>query len=176
MGETDLTLLAQECQTFIEQRQSLMLGSLVADSLNGGAATDVCPDISYAPFIWRDGVFYVFISELAAHTRNLMACERTSVMFIEDEVGNRNPFARRRASFVCRAQQVPRDALAFEPALAGLEEVFGATVGVLKGLSDFRLFALQPVSGRYVVGFGKAYDINIPDFSLRHVGPDDLKK
>ena len=176
MSEQDLAKLAEECQTFINQRQSLMLGSLVAGSLNGATAADAWPDVSYAPFIWREGVFYVFISELAAHTRNLMASENTSVMFIEDEAGNRNPFARRRASFVCRALEVPRDALAFEPVLADLEDVFGATVGVLKGLSDFRLFALQPVSGRYVVGFGKAYDIDTTDFSLRHVGPDDLKK
>lgn len=176
MSETDLTLLAQECQIFMKQRQSLMLSSLKASSLAGDAPEDVWPDISYAPFIWRDGVFYIFISELAAHTRNLMRSESTSVMFIEDEEGNRNPFARRRATFVCRAGQVEREAEAFEPALAELEKAFGPTVGVLKGLSDFRLFALQPVSGRYVVGFGKAYDIDPTNFSLHHVGPDDLQK
>ncbi len=176
MSETDLTLLAQECQTFIKQRQSLMLGTLMADSRKGEGLADAFPDISYAPFVWRDGCFYIFISELAGHTRNLMACESTSVMFIEDEAGNRNPFARRRTTFVCQAQQVSRDAPGFESVLADLERAFGPTVGVLKGLSDFRLFALQPVSGRYVVGFGKAYDIDPADFSLRHVGPDDLKQ
>ena len=176
MSETDLTLLAQECRVFMKQRQSLMLGTLNASSLMGNSPADAWPDISYAPFIWRDGVFYIFISELAAHTRNLMANESTSVMFIEDEAGNRNPFARRRVSFICRAGQVERDAVEFSPVLAELEQAFGPTVGVLKGLSDFRLFALQPVSGRYVVGFGKAYDIDLADFSLRHVGPDGLKK
>jgi putative heme iron utilization protein len=35
----------------------------------------------------------------------------------------------------------------------------GALIETLTTLSDFRLFLLTPNSGRYIVGFGQAYEL-----------------
>jgi putative heme iron utilization protein len=35
----------------------------------------------------------------------------------------------------------------------------GALIDTLTTLSDFRLFLLAPSSGRYIVGFGQAYEL-----------------
>lgn len=170
MNDVDLHSLAEECRAFISSRQSLMLASLVND-----ADPVSWPDASYAPFVWHEGKFYIFVSELAAHTQNLLSCPRASVLFIEDEAGNRNPFARQRSVFKCQVKLQDRTGENYETVLDALQARFGGTVEVLRGLSDFRLFALEPEQGRYIVGFGKAYDIQPETFELQHVGPDQLK-
>jgi len=40
---------------------------------------------------------------------------------------------------------------------------------VLRTLSDFHLFALHPENGRFVVGFGQAFTINVIDGTLCHL-------
>ena len=43
--------------------------------------------------------------------------------------------------------------------IKALRDRQGALVETLTSLADFRLFLLVPQSGRYVVGFGKAYEL-----------------
>ena len=50
-----------------------------------------------------------------------------------------------------------------------MQDKFGEVVGVLRSLSDFHLLALRPESGRYVIGFGRAFTINLSDGTLRHI-------
>jgi putative heme iron utilization protein len=40
-----------------------------------------------------------------------------------------------------------------------LRDRHGGLIDTLISLSDFRLFQLQPQSGRYIVGFGQAYEL-----------------
>jgi putative heme iron utilization protein len=47
-----------------------------------------------------------------------------------------------------------------------LQNQFGEIVGVLRSLSDFHLFVLAPISGRYIAGFGQTYTIDAKDGSL----------
>jgi len=37
---------------------------------------------------------------------------------------------------------------------------FGSIITVLRDLEDFRVFKLTPTSGRFVMGFGKAFDFD----------------
>ncbi|MCK5881234.1 MAG: pyridoxamine 5'-phosphate oxidase family protein, partial [Sinobacterium sp.] len=70
--------LSDEILTFINSRKSLMLSSLNEDS---------SPYASYAPFAITpesDG-FYVLISTIAVHAKNLLANAPASVLIIEDE-------------------------------------------------------------------------------------------
>lgn len=41
-------------------------------------------------------------------------------------------------------------------------------IDLLRGL-DFSLFELTPLEGRYVVGFGKAFDVNLLENTISHV-------
>lgn len=131
------------------------------------------PEISYAPY-GRDeeGVFYIYISELARHTRNLLNKPQASVLFIRPESESPNLFARERAVFQCRTKEIGRDDKLYDIRLDYLQEKFSEVVGLLRTLPDFHLFSLRPESGQYVVGFGQAFTIDVSEGSLSHLLPD----
>lgn len=134
------------------------------------------PEISYAPY-FRDteGVFYIFISELAAHTRNLQAHPKASIMFIADEQDSQNLFARERLIYSCDVGWVAPEQAAYEILLDQLQVSLGNTVGMLRSLADFRLCRLVPTAGRYVVGFGKAYELSVTG-ELTHITEERIKE
>jgi putative heme iron utilization protein len=117
-----------------------------------------------------DGAFHVYVSQLAAHTRNLLASGRASVLVIEDESAATQPLARRRLTFQCTAVPVPRDTATHAATLAALRAKLGPAFDLITGLGDFRLICLRPVSGRLVAGFGQAFDVDPRDWSPR-AGP-----
>jgi putative heme iron utilization protein len=159
MNETaDLTKRANALQELLASQQTLLLSTA---SITG------IPDLSYAPFV-RDGsgCFYIFISEMAAHTDNLLTNPQASVMFVRPESESNNLFARERAIFDCTVKQIERSDACYSTQLMALQDQFGEIVGVLRSLSDFHLFALAPISGRYIAGFGQAYTINVRDGTL----------
>jgi putative heme iron utilization protein len=158
MNDTDLAVRAKALQELLASQQTLLLST---------ASVTGIPDISYAPFV-RDGsgCFYVFISELAAHTDNLLINPQVSVMFVRPESESNNLFARERAIFDCTVNEINWDDESYSSHLKALQNQFGEIVGVLRSLSDFHLFALSPESGRYIAGFGQAYTINVRDGTL----------
>jgi len=147
-GDTEVTAAYQK---LIATQQTLLLAT-VSDSAQ--------PDISYAPYV-RDeqGHFYIFISELASHTRNLLANRHASIMFIQAESESTELFARERVTLKCDATEIFPDNPIYEQQLGLFKSQFGEIVSLLKSLSDFHLFALKPESGQYVAGFGKAVKI-----------------
>lgn len=118
------------------------------------------PDASYAPAVCDDdGHFYVYVSELASHTRNLRESARASVMVIEDEGTAEQIFARKRLTFSCTSELIERRCDDWEDLIARFEEKFGKMMSFLKTMADFSLYRLTPVRGRLVIGFGKAYEV-----------------
>lgn len=133
-------------------------------------ATDGEPDASYAAYVVWGGDFLVLVSELSPHTRNLLDTGRASLLFIEDEGRAAHLFARRRLTFHCDAQEVPRDTPLAAEMLARFESEFGTLIKTLKGLDDFHLIRLRPLRARYVAGFAKAYAIDDIDLArVRHI-------
>ena len=131
------------------------------------------PHISYAPYIGDgDGNFIIFISELARHTANLLGNPQAGLMFIEDEAGSRNPFARRRLSYDCRVSEIQGDSPDAAALLDALQQRFGNIVGSLRQLPDFHLIRLSPLQGSYVKGFGAAYrwQGSLPPSDIASVG------
>ncbi|MCV6591266.1 MAG: pyridoxamine 5'-phosphate oxidase family protein [Marinobacterium sp.] len=153
--------LQQNMQQLQEESKTLLLSTL---------SSELMPEISYTPCARReDGAFFVFISELAAHTSNMRVHPQVSVMFIRDERESRNLYARERLIWRCQAESVSRESGEYEAGLALLEKVQGNIVSMLRTLSDFHLFVLRPVAGSYVVGFGRAYKVNPQTGQLIHV-------
>lgn len=137
----------------------------------GTVSEDGEPDASVAPaVIEKDHAIYVYVSELAMHTRNMVSSRRASVFLVEDESESKNLLARRRLTFSCQVEEVPRTDACFDAKLDELKEKFGPVMNHLKSMLDFRLFRLQPVRGRLVIGFGQAYTIDPKDWTeLSHV-------
>jgi heme iron utilization protein len=118
------------------------------------------PCCSYAPYVFVNGNFYLFLSGLAAHCRNLLARPVCDIMLIEDESQAKNQFARRRAMIRCSVETVYRQAGEFSTVADQFREKFGPTIDMLVGLPDFNLFRLLPQSGTMVLGFGNAMPIH----------------
>ncbi|MDH2434934.1 pyridoxamine 5'-phosphate oxidase family protein [Pokkaliibacter sp. MBI-7] len=118
------------------------------------------PEVSYTPYVEDDeGFLYIYISELAAHTRNLLNASPLSVMFIEDESQAKVIHARERLSFRVSVTEVQRDAVLWSDIQQRLSARFGEVALMLKDLQDFHMFQLAPIEGVYVRGFAKAYRI-----------------
>lgn len=139
-------------------------------------ASDGRADISYAPFV-RDGQgrFCIFVSALAAHTGNLLREPVASVMLIQPESEASNLFARERLTLRCRAEEIHRGAADYDVVLQLMEMRFGTLISQLRSLADFHLLALVPLSGTYVVGFGRAYKLDMVSGELHHIDADRLR-
>ena len=129
------------------------------------------PEASYAPFVRiADNNFYVCVSDLATHTGHLAATGRASVLLVEDESAASQLFARRRLVIECGAEQVERDTARWRTAMDLFEHKFGEVMGLIRPLADFRLFALVPLRGTFIKGFGQAFRITGPALdALRQV-------
>lgn len=132
------------------------------------------PEASYAPYFPGERfTCYVYLSELAKHTQNLLATGRAGILFIEDEKLEQNkpgsnPFARKRLSFDCLTESIPRDSQAWVEIMDGFSVTFGDFVEVIKPLTDFHLFRLKAQQGSYVKGFAQAFSIGGEGLSEIH--------
>lgn len=117
------------------------------------------PHCGYTPYVYRAPDFFVFVSQLSAHTRDMAATRSAAVMVIEDEQSSSQIFARTRASFQCNAIPCPADDQQTEALLDAYQERHGKMAGLLRQLPDFQLIRLSPVTGQFVMGFGQAYRI-----------------
>lgn len=133
------------------------------------------PEVSYAPYVcdeWNN--FYIFISCLARHTHNLETNRKASLLFIEAEGLARQIFARRRLTYRCEVQPIACDTREWSAQLARMQSRFGAVIVTLTQLSDFRLFRLMPYEGRYVRGFGQAFQWQRDKYDKwMRIRPDD---
>ena len=149
--------------------RSLMLGTVGGKGL---------PRVSYAPYV-RDelGNFFVYVSHLSAHTSELIENKIASVLLIEDESKVEQIFDRVRISYLCDVVEIDREVALYESILVRFKDQFGNVINVLESLPDFVLLQLSPKSGRFVTGFGQAYDLTGDDLArLTHVGPDQIKR
>lgn len=136
---------------FISQFSSTVIGTL--DDAN-------LPFSSYAPFIYDNHCFYIYISNIAKHAQNLQARADASLFFIEDESATENMFARKRVSLQCKSQKIERASERFEEVFSLYNQKFDAsTVEMLKKMEDFNLFELKVHYGEATFGFGEAYNI-----------------
>lgn len=150
---------------FIDSRKTLILSMLDNDGT---------PFTSCAPFVKNEGKLYVYISEVAEHYHLLEKSDVIDVFLIADEADTSNSFATERARWKCKAKNIGND---------NNERIFGlfnkkhgkAMVDMLRGL-DFSLFELLPDQGRYVVGFGLAFNVDITGKTFEHVVIDKDNK
>lgn len=127
------------------------------------------PLASNAPFIMdSDRTLYVMLSDLAAHARHLQSNRKANVLFIEAERDD-NLFARQRLNYDCEVRVLDRKDPAWEALADRFADRFGNIIGVLRGLADFRIFALRPRGGLFVIGFGQAYRVGADLETLVHV-------
>lgn len=143
--------VAPKVKELIERSKSVVLATVDGEGN---------PNSSYAPFVQDGHTFYILVSFMARHTKNLAEGRKTSVMFIEDESATKQIYARERLTIEVVPSQIERDSEKWIQVIANLKEAHGKVVDVISDMGDFILIALQPVKGAYVNGFGSAYFVS----------------
>jgi heme iron utilization protein len=156
---TDLQRVREACQAFPARFKTLHLGTVGPDGM---------PEASYAPYVSDSGRYYVYLSDLARHSANLLATGRASVLFIEGEDQAKHLFARERLTLACLATECERGTPHFGAVMGHFEARFGKFMQAIRPLRDFRLFELLPLSGSYVAGFARAYTMPMDDINQLH--------
>lgn len=146
--------LGPEIKEFRQERRTLQLATVDAEGR---------PNVSYAPYVQNQEGYFVLISKIARHSRNLLENPNVSLMMIEDEESSKQLFARKRLTFDAVANVVERDTEMWHQVVGQMKERFGEIIDGLSQLEDFVLFNLKPESGLFVKGFGQAYQVSGDD-------------
>lgn len=143
--------ISEELTQFLSTRRTLNLATL---DTNGH------PYASYAPYAMGDNCLYVLLSDIALHGLNLKNNPKAAVLIVEDEKESQTIFARIRVNYQVIAEMIPYNSGApYKEAIDSLYQKQGERIHNLSELSDFNVFKLTPIGGRYVKDFGRAYAI-----------------
>ena len=120
------------------------------------------PDVCHLPFVMDQcGTLFIFTSEIASHYKSLTESSHASLMLVSGQTAKMGgSFAKERCKLQCRVEgpvDEERDEI-----LMGFSSRYGSIVEMLKGLKDFHVWKLIPVSGIFIQGFGAAYRITSP--------------
>ena len=146
--------LMRALRDLLTGRRVAALGTLDADN-------PALPFVSMVPYaVWPDGpALVVHLSGLAAHTRNLEAHPRASLLVMAAEAEAEPVHALARVTLDVVAETPPRDGddwlAAGSAYLARFPEAIPMTA-----LGDFRFVLLRPVGARQVAGFGAARTVD----------------
>lgn len=149
--QTEENEINDEVFEHIKSKKSLSLSSIDKHGF---------PFASYAPFSIGEQCLYVLLSEVAIHGENVALNPNVSALIIEDESTAKQLFARVRVNYQMNAQLLSPHSKEWNHGINSLQNRHGKLIGTLSQLEDFKLFKLDPIQGRYVKGFGKAYQIN----------------
>lgn len=145
-------MTTMEVESFLETFQTLVMASITPDGE---------PYASTAPYVRVDNDFYILISTVAQHGRNLLINPKISLLYVEDESQCVQPFARKRVTIEASASEIIRADEHFTRVIERFKAHFDIElVNSLSNMGDFHLFKLSPKSGSVVMGFGKAYRLD----------------
>lgn len=144
-------------EEMLEFRDSF--GSIILSTLS----KDNFPIASYAPLLKYKGRFFIYISEVADHYASLKANPNAlEVLFLEDECKAKSVILRKRLKYQASVEFKQKDC-EFEEIFAEFESRNPHAGGLksIKNMKDFHLIELHFGEGRFVKGFGGAYDIDL---------------
>lgn len=145
-------MTTSEVNTFLETFQTLVMASLTPEGF---------PHASTTPYVRMENDFYILISTVAQHGRNLLSNTNVSLLFAEDEMQCVQPFARKRVTIEASALEISRDNDIYSTVIERFCAHFDPElVASLTQMGDFHLFKLSPQSGSVVMGFGRAYRLD----------------
>ncbi|OBT15532.1 heme utilization protein HutZ [Vibrio sp. UCD-FRSSP16_10] len=160
--------LGPEVQEFRDACQSLQLATITKQGL---------PHVSYTPFAFDKAGYYILVSDLAAHGQNLKFNHNVSIMMVEDEGAANNVHARKRLTFDTKAEHIDKASVQGQEGVLALVKRFGEMAQNLAQLADFNLYKLTPSNGRYVKGFGQAFNVTGNDLvDFLHLSEGHVQK
>ena len=116
-------------------------------------------DLGYAPYIFYENYYYIFVSELSTHVKLLLKKNVGTFMIINDETNSQNIWARIRLKFSAKIEVIIRDSEDFGIICEKIRYKHGKTMNLIKQFSDFHLIKIIPSRGTFISGFGNAFNL-----------------
>lgn len=145
--------LKAEIEEFKNSFGSVILSSVTKDGF--GVA-------SYSAIAKVDGKVYIYISAVSDHHASISANpDKISALFLQDEKEAKTIIARKRLVYKTKAVLVERGSAEFQRAIDAFVSQHSGNSGISQiiEMRDFSMFRLDFQEGRYVKGFGGAFDI-----------------
>ena len=149
-----------------------LLGSLVTNQPLAalGVEQDGEPFVSMVPFSIepKSRKIIIHVSQLAAHTRQMLANPKVSLMVVaasttNESVAGRSVTATPRVSIQCVATQLEASSAEYQDAKRQYVQRFPESLDLFDFL-DFSLFAMTPTSARFIAGFAQAMTLSGASF------------
>ncbi len=141
--------LTEHLAQLMRARSTAALGTLRAGA----------PFVSMVPYAIAADGFVVHVSTLAAHTKDMLADARVSLLITEPEGGGKSPLGLQRVTVQGQAQRVSSDAPE-SPVLSAAYLARFPDAEPMFGFADFSIFLIRPDAARFVAGFGQAHSLS----------------
>jgi putative heme iron utilization protein len=118
------------------------------------------PNLAMVAYIVSDdfSTFYIHVSKLGRHTRDMETDPHVSLLIAETDDRRPDPQTLARVALQGLAEVLPRDAADYPRIKARYLQRFPETE-LLFSLGDFNFWRISVRSGRYVAGFGRAFNL-----------------
>jgi len=136
--------IIEEFQNFSQDKQSLILSTTNKENT---------PLTSYSPFVENENNYYICISSLLPHYKNMIETKKTHVLIIEDESKAAHIYARKRLYFNAKCENVDNE----EDIFKLFDNRYADQLSFLRTMKDFKIIKLIPFEKSLVLGFGAAY-------------------
>lgn len=139
--------LAQVLRQLLQGQRIASLGTL-----RGGE-----PYVSMVPFalLPEGSGFVIHVSQLSPHTKDMLESPRVSVLVVAQDTPDTSPQALARITVQGRAEHFTASGPGYAAARDAYLARFPQAVNIFE-LPDFSLFAIRPLSIRFIAGFAQA--------------------
>ena len=153
-----LPRLTRELRALLDARRVAALGTIGDDGR---------PLVSMVPYAVERalGCFVIHVSDLAAHTHNLLARPHVSLLVMQGEVEGEPVHALPRVSFDGTARVPQREGAEWQACRAAYLARFPDAEPMTQ-FGDFRFVAVEVAGARQVAGFGSARSIDADEVRL----------
>lgn len=138
---------AAQLRDLLTGRNTAALGTLHAGA----------PYVSMVPFalLAAPPAFVIHVSRLAAHTQDMLAEPRVSLLISAGEQPGASPLALPRITLLGTARPLAHDAPEYPAARQAYQARFPEAAAMFN-LGDFSLFIIAPTEARWIAGFAQA--------------------
>lgn len=120
------------------------------------------PHASHTPFVVdKKKHFYVFISEVSATSANLLNNKEASIILLDRQSADGDPFTPKRLRLQCNVVPVLKGSDVWTDAMSKFEKAFAEKAkSVMDAPEQFLLIQLTPFRGRLVISKDEIYDVD----------------
>ena len=146
----------------MDQQSEQTLARLISDTRVAALGTlhDGEPNLAMVAYAFAEdfSAFYIHVSRLGKHTADMENDPHVSLLITETDDGRADPQTLARVSIRGIAEILPRT----DPGYAQVKNIYLGRfpeAEQLFSLGDFNIWKITPKAGRFVAGFGRAFNL-----------------